>query len=538
MNPEKIRFNCPSCGIQLDVPAALAGVTGPCPSCQSSITAPHPQSQAPIPQQPVFPSEPPAQPQQPATTIPQEVPQETPPQEIAPSQAYREPIPPATPETQEQPRTAQTAPPAREEIVFPTVVPPPPAQPEVHPIPDEAPFPIEPTPIKGLPENRSSDGLASHQPEELAPSSSGKAPTPTKQSSRIPSLLFLLATLILMTIAVFAILSYTGAVGFNPLKSLFGLDKSQPAEQASPTAPPSAVETLPPQKSSEIEIPPSAFIEEPALPENVPPPSEPAPAAPAEDEEPEVTEPEPQLPDGEDFREGETPLPQGFSSISNDPREVQKILASFLSAESLEQRKDFLSAESVSNPKTVSSPLAGPIPTPATTLFMDVLTDEQEKRTDFFYVVGWAGEDNTPAKPMAVELHKWPGSEPPRIHSEAFLEFYQQKLARYAANPLDRPARFFVLGECVAKCFETEEVADHATKATLKLGTFPNDRNPVKAYFNKKGEILEQLKAYRSGLAFRKGIPMTVTLAWSDPSPGSIARYLEVRMIDSFDWHP
>ena len=43
MSPnETIEFTCPHCMTALKVPASLAGITGPCPSCQVSITAPHP----------------------------------------------------------------------------------------------------------------------------------------------------------------------------------------------------------------------------------------------------------------------------------------------------------------------------------------------------------------------------------------------------------------------------------------------------------------------------------------------------------------
>ena len=339
-----------------------------------------------------------------------------------------------------------------------------------------------------------------------------------------------------MTIAVLAVLSYTGVVGLNSIKSLFSPSKTSPAIEQSvlpkETRPPQELQvrettpSLPPlQDSGQASIPPASdvpSIEPVAAPEAV---------------EPEEPAAEPQLPEGEDYREGETPLPEGFGA-TNDPREVQKILAGFLAARDLDQRKPFLSAESTSDPEVTESILSGTIPKPTSTLFMDVLSDNDEKRTDFFYVVAWDGQNGTPSKPIAVELHKWPGSEPPRVQTEAFLEFYQQKLPRYAAAPLDRPAKFFVLGECVAKCFETEAVPDHASKATLKLGSFPNDRSPIKAYFNKKGEIFEQLKKYREGLAFKRGIPMTVTLAWSTPTSDSLARYLEVRLINSFDWHP
>src|SRR5688572_19769401 len=35
-----IIFHCPHCQVRLNVPARLAGVTGPCPRCREAITAP------------------------------------------------------------------------------------------------------------------------------------------------------------------------------------------------------------------------------------------------------------------------------------------------------------------------------------------------------------------------------------------------------------------------------------------------------------------------------------------------------------------
>lgn len=47
MNDELLSFSCSACDIRLTVPRALAGVVGPCPSCGSSIEAPHLPAAAP-----------------------------------------------------------------------------------------------------------------------------------------------------------------------------------------------------------------------------------------------------------------------------------------------------------------------------------------------------------------------------------------------------------------------------------------------------------------------------------------------------------
>jgi hypothetical protein len=55
--PEMITFHCPNCSMKLQVPSQMAGVTGPCPQCSASISAPQPSIQpiatAPLPPQQV-----------------------------------------------------------------------------------------------------------------------------------------------------------------------------------------------------------------------------------------------------------------------------------------------------------------------------------------------------------------------------------------------------------------------------------------------------------------------------------------------------
>lgn len=111
-------------------------------------------------------------------------------------------------------------------------------------------------------------------------------------------------------------------------------------------------------------------------------------------------------------------------------------------AKNLGERTNFLSTESIANSEIQASPLARDLPDHISTVFHDTLHDEQEQRKDFFYVISWDGINGTPVKPITVELHKWPGSDPPRLQSEAFLELYQQNLIRYSATPRDLPARF------------------------------------------------------------------------------------------------
>lgn len=38
--PERLFFKCPECSVTLSLESHLAGVTGPCPTCGSSVTSP------------------------------------------------------------------------------------------------------------------------------------------------------------------------------------------------------------------------------------------------------------------------------------------------------------------------------------------------------------------------------------------------------------------------------------------------------------------------------------------------------------------
>lgn len=79
---EPITFFCPVCSTHLSVPANLAGVNGPCPSCRATIQAPYPQPPAPEP-----PSSEPAQ--QERQTHQQRQP--TPPADLEPQLTYHQP---------------------------------------------------------------------------------------------------------------------------------------------------------------------------------------------------------------------------------------------------------------------------------------------------------------------------------------------------------------------------------------------------------------------------------------------------------------
>ena len=98
MATETITFFCPACGIKLTVPANLAGVEGPCPSCGSHIQAPRPAApEAAAPEAAVLDSATPESGKEPAPVkpAPRQLPQRAPAGEVPsrqmPERSRREP---------------------------------------------------------------------------------------------------------------------------------------------------------------------------------------------------------------------------------------------------------------------------------------------------------------------------------------------------------------------------------------------------------------------------------------------------------------
>lgn len=105
MANETITFYCPACGIKLTVPASLAGVTGPCPSCRTQIQAPIPAApqvqQSPLAQQ--IPTAPAYQAPPTVSYPPADMPAAPPPQQ-APVYQEPPPVPAAPPVLKPEPR--------------------------------------------------------------------------------------------------------------------------------------------------------------------------------------------------------------------------------------------------------------------------------------------------------------------------------------------------------------------------------------------------------------------------------------------------
>lgn len=525
MNPSKIRFRCPSCETQLDVPSHLAGVTGPCPTCQATITAPSANFEqdfvSPIPAEPPIPILP---------TIPQ----------AEPAPAY---LPPRETVSRPSVERGHAAFPEHSPPVESTPIPArPPIPGEVRTTPDDPGFPLEePTPAQSSRESSRkkapSSGAEPEDSPDTVPSRAREKSAPRRRS-RIPSLIFFFLVLLASAALILAVLSTTNVVGLGSISSLF--KSGNPGENAE-TAPAEITDqaATPPRDGLPTEEGASRSLSEDPL--AIDPEDATTTAVQAiddsnlgiEEAEP-ITPPEGKLPSGQDFRQGETPLPSEIEDEPSESVQVQRALQSFFLAKNLEERAPYLSTTALTMPGIEESIFAKRIPEPIFIRFIDIFRDEKENRTDFYFTVGWDGSRNSPEKPITIELHRWHENEMPRVHAAAFQEAYSEALKRYSLTPQESPAQFHVLGKCVAKCFS--DIPNASELATLKMAPFPGTYLTTNAFFRKEGELLDQIKGSMRGAAMEQEIPMTVTIAWSPESQKP--RYLELVRIDSFDWHP
>ncbi|MDP0489742.1 MAG: hypothetical protein Q7Q71_01675 [Verrucomicrobiota bacterium JB023] len=486
MHDQTLRFKCPSCGIQLEVPTHLAGVTGPCPSCQAKITAPQlPPADADRPS--VEPSNPLASSPSPAPTAyqPQEIAPPTPPKE-APSQ------PQAQPQASWSSQPGQPGQPA-----FPTEQPAPappnhppaepaaPAQAPLDPAP-AAPAALAPEARAKQPEIKPLDEAPGAEPPNMTHEPPRKQQT-TRRKSRAPWIILLLAFIALLIALIAGLFIMSNSVGIADLPFF------KKANEAPPFVAPPSSSSPADSSTTNDEMPENPAADESTAPD---------PAAPAEDpdapldldnlpielEQGETSPDSSPLPpveplsDEESHREGETPLPTELDSTSSEA--VQTRLENFLKAKTLSEREDILSLGTLEDRAMTKTLLSTPLPEPAAIAHYRRFIEQEESRIDDFFVVAWNGERNSPAQPITVALSQWAG-QPAVIHGPAFGEAYRQDVRRFAAAPSEAPRTFHVIGRCVSQCFE--EIPGAADLATLKIMSHPRDHgDSVKAYFKKK----------------------------------------------------
>ena len=490
MATETLTFHCPHCNIRLTVPAKLAGVKGPCPSCRMGITAPVPD---PGPSPFEASSGPPAVEPEPLPSA-ESVPA-APVEEISPT------LPLASVEAgvEEHPPVAEEArvPVPVEVIPEPSSGPPVPEGPKIKPEPRHAKERALASPIQTR-HSTADDRMKRQEPIQLARGrSSGRL-----VHALVPALFCAAATTVSYLLLYFYLPS-------GPAKRL----REATAPLAVPPPPPPEVVTITPETPAKQPDLPPVPSPEPGPAPATGPSATPVPPAPP----PAAAESSP----GDD---GISP-----ALVANE------LLEAFLRAKDARTRFGMVEPEAGIAELEAMPLMNGPL------WEVEKITTElpqhhpEEQVTDYPYRVTFA-VPNRKSVDFSM-LVRQRGSQHPKVFLPAFLDLAGGRLHGFTRTPntLD-PATFHAVIEPVPGCHE-EGVPNPDRKFTIRLLPSTIGKETSRAYVSSGSRFKKMVEDPASSLRWGVRIRATVTLQWNhkeDPEKP----YLELMDINSLGWNP
>jgi len=503
---DTIDFLCSSCSCKLQVPAAMAGVSGPCPNCNSSITAP-------LPAAAVLPATPPVAlltpPAEIATLPPKKLPEHIPATTIrATAQLIRQST--QADEPVDKPKIKcrgfileASAPELSHESVRPSrprlfrfVVPsafaavasvvalavlhsvgmvdlrnhqnsfktvikeqekptaPSPNSSVLVSLPETKAKPAEPIAAvsrAGMPttaEPKTAEPTTSAKPESDAPPASSNPVTPDTQ------------------------------LGSGNVTVKKTLGKKAPSKTSEPPVIASTQPKKPVQKAQAKKINPimANIIEKGEFPE-----LKLSPSAPKQNHTPPSTEPEP------------ASVPKvGYLADEN--------LDVFLEAKTLDERLPYLLKGTTSPHEMQGTSLARPFKPVKSVRLLETRSGAENNMVEHLYMVKFedpAHDDNR--LNLIVLLVERIGKHPPLINADAFLEHYDNKLAKYALKPKSEAATFHCITEARTSDFADElpaEIRQSLVRLTIK--NHPYYPAKFNAYLSKDSPLMSHVGSGKS----------------------------------------
>jgi|GEM_PF-1640809 len=505
--PDLIQFECPSCACTLRIPIELAGLDGPCPTCQQVIVAPNPYTGigaylavAVLNPAPHSPPEPELEPYSPALADPQQqqrlpldpLPQPAPEPQFDPvTRLEPEPEPQFDPLPQPEPQFAPAPQPQPQFDPAPQVQPEPQpqfAEAERHPVP---PSDNQPFPDRLIVQHRES----SQSPSTPRPSHFDELPPTSAADTGSRKGLIFGALAILM-------LALAGAAFF--LKD----ELFRTAELDAPLA------THPPR----IPPPPSIPSINPPIPQQTPepvpkpsPPADPAGKAPAEPP-------------------AKTTPPPVDAPASGEPTKVitaaETTLRAFLEAPDWASRSTYVLSPETIRPKMEAYAKDNPDgPTPFKSFSVKhSQVDEGTGSTLFVFQVEAPG---TPGGiPVAI-------LETPKgwlVDWESFVEFRDDQFKLFTEGPVDLKGDFHLIVTAPEGPPGTAQENENFAGFTLAPPLPDRQRT---AFVRKTSPAYQQLRE-----ATANGRIFTPVLEVAKRNAGDKQSYLEILSIKATDWRP
>lgn len=213
-----------------------------------------------------------------------------------------------------------------------------------------------------------------------------------------------------------------------------------------------------------------------------------------------------------------------------------EILDRFLKAKTLEERRPYLTKSERTEEQLLASCLNKPMPRKLLAEPKLVSENDEILTLETYFTIALAAEEGVEAatpRSLFVRLISFSEDELPRIHTDPFIDIYDNAPATFSDNPSSEPLTLRTIVAVSTLCFE-DGIPNNHNKGTISF--FPSfarhSSTYLKAYLNKDTELFKKLHR-KLGVGIQR--PITLTLRWNkieDPANP----YIEVARMNGFGW--
>ena len=243
------------------------------------------------------------------------------------------------------------------------------------------------------------------------------------------------------------------------------------------------------------------------------------------------------LPPRINLDENEVPAspPNGSAPSESTVRSLspQGVLQHVLDASDLNERRPYLLRSTRSSEALAQSCLGRPLPPVVHMLALNDLAVRSSEHREHFFEVGFQKEPGTRPHTIVVQVSEWPDGQM-MVHTDAFLDFYEDALGQFGKGPTPGHRTFHVVGDPYKLCFD-DNIPDPDNKSFIKLRHRQSESPRLKAYFPSSG-VLAQEFAKPDGLPWGTSGICTVTVRWNTDTPRM--PFVELVALDGFTWQP
>lgn len=212
------------------------------------------------------------------------------------------------------------------------------------------------------------------------------------------------------------------------------------------------------------------------------------------------------------------------------------ILDRFLKAKSYEERRPYLTTSYRTEAELLTSGLNKPMPRKLSAELRHMQKDPKVLTLETYFQVTLAAPEGAPPqehRSIFVRMVSFSEDEPPRVHTDPFIDIYDNLPAVFSQNPEASPLTLRTIVEISTLCFDDSVPNQHKKGVITFLPNINRAKNTLsKAYLGKETELFQRLKKQLEPGTQR---PVTLTIQWNkteDPKKP----YIEVAHLDGIGW--